>query len=863
MPIMLDDLNYPTIPNRPNKTKEHSNTTGSDADAIPKFNSNNTEYEQINPVNNSDNIEPIIPRRPHKNEVESDLPIATGIDSYNSDFSDTEKRAVEPGTPPIPSRPQKESKISYTEQSSSSLTDFLTESTRDASFDSHLSPEVHSTTLLNVHTNKANDITSGSVPMNSDIIVENSQMATEFIKNLSSIPVIPSRPTRKGNKNSTDISIPRTLSSSGSPEDEICDSEIYVENSVPTRPSVPERITKKTNVEELPIKQSISVPKADVKNAIPDSFHEKNGESRLNSDLGVSVYNEETFGDGEKTPGNSNSKITFKHDDESLSAVVSDVSSFNDDVETFLQEKEDNEANVKQAEHAEPIEQAEQIEQEGVERYSDEGHRQERELDGEESHHDSLESTEQLYITRETSNPASNEVSDGQTETSHDDMDDDTAMDDLNFSQGENEGDRTNNTGIYTIGEAIKGEGIPLSGVSEKNFFDVYSALSKGDSDIPQVTKSKEINNPTEPENVEDVSKGDSVELSVAKVTGVQENAQPLVPSRPNKKVIQGSLTTGKVPPPRPKKLSSKISAFQQLFNQEPLAPPQRPMKRQVESENKGSKKLSNDKLMFAESLQGVMGRGVPMPGMVNPNLLRKEVEGSIDKEISDTTQDEDFDTPRPERNVGKSEARRTKGPKGRRLPKSLKDPIKIESRPRFQLVLYKLWKFNFEAPQKEDELEPGSMNEDTEINGKQTIDSVLEEKTAEGDGLVSSEMSNIEATELTTEFDIYKNENDIELNIGVIEPTAEFEDKDRSQKLSHIESQGTELAPKLGEENQIELEADSTSVNEEIISSTPVSVQEDDIVREIVAPGVEYVQNSKDLESVAVVDNEVDNTST
>ena len=61
-------------------------------------------------------------------------------------------------------------------------------------------------------------------------------------------------------------------------------------------------------------------------------------EAELNS-----LNNSNTFGDGEVTPGNSDTKATFKNDEDVENENRTDSSSFDDDLETISQDNEDGE----------------------------------------------------------------------------------------------------------------------------------------------------------------------------------------------------------------------------------------------------------------------------------------------------------------------------------------------------------------------------------------------------------------------------------------------------------------------------------------------------------------------------------------
>lgn len=160
--------------------------------------------------------------------------------------------------------------------------------------------------------------------------------------------------------------------------------------------------------------------------------------------------------------------------------------------------------------------------------------------------------------------------------------------------------------------------------------------------------------------------------------------------------------TTKPKAPPKPKKLSSKIAAFQQMFNQE-TSPPKnsetnkstsKPDLETKTSENKEvPSRLSTDKMKFAQSLQGMMGKGIAMPGMVNPNVHQK-----IDTE--------EIESPDKEVKILNVKRGIAKGPRGKKLPKSLKNPVKVEVVPRFNSFILTIWELDFQSDSKSNEKE-------------------------------------------------------------------------------------------------------------------------------------------------------------
>lgn len=160
--------------------------------------------------------------------------------------------------------------------------------------------------------------------------------------------------------------------------------------------------------------------------------------------------------------------------------------------------------------------------------------------------------------------------------------------------------------------------------------------------------------------------------------TQTETGATPSIPARPPR---PSSKDKPKAPPPKPKKLSSKIAAFQQMFNQPATEAPQ-PQERSV-PEPRG--KLSSDKTSFAANLQNMMGPGIALPGMANPELLKKLAPASPEKEESQSKSDPGL----------KGAPRRAKGPRGKRLPKSVTD-AKIEESSDLKTAFYEVWEIDF-----------------------------------------------------------------------------------------------------------------------------------------------------------------------
>lgn len=189
----------------------------------------------------------------------------------------------------------------------------------------------------------------------------------------------------------------------------------------------------------------------------------------------------------------------------------------------------------------------------------------------------------------------------------------------------------------------------------------------------------------------------------------------PIVPKRPSKgSVVSSSESTDqssgaippaksgepkKAPPPKPKKLSSKIAAFQQMFNQP--APEAKP-----ESEPSRTKgKLSSEKKNFAANLQNIMGRGIALPGMANPELMQRmsETEKESEKTSEEKASEENATEAKTE-SLTPSIPRRARGPRGKRLPKSIQETtLKVESP--YKVTVHDVWSISFTKQEEESEV--------------------------------------------------------------------------------------------------------------------------------------------------------------
>lgn len=250
--------------------------------------------------------------------------------------------------------------------------------------------------------------------------------------------------------------------------------------------------------------------------------------------------------------------------------------------------------------------------------------------------------------------------------------------------------------------------------------------------------------------------------------------------------IEQEKLSNKPVAPPKPKKLSSKIAAFQQMFNQENLPlqgvpgpmPSSSPRTHLKIPENKETRsRLSNDKMKFAESLQGMMGKGIALPGMVNPNF---------NQNISDTTKDPEPTNEVKILNVKKGIA---KGPRGKKLPKSLKTPVNLEITSRFNSTVLTIWELNFQLDKVHDK---SRSEESTHDNTQNQTDDEKPDKAESSEYILRS------TEEQTDE----KDDHDVQLSSSDNSATSELNDEGEFSTPHNVTFETVKASASVNEKN-------------------------------------------------------------
>lgn len=380
--------------------------------------------------------------------------------------------------------------------------------------------------------------------------------------------------------------------------------------------------------------------------------------SELNSE--VKDISELDDSEGDKTPSNTKTKTTIKED----LKVTDDnsIHSFDDDLKTVLQERDDNEL----PDLAHDISNVHSS--------------------GETDRASSLTEDVNLDLNREESCESENKEIDEFTTESNE--------------KKSNEVENQSNSNEESEKKVGKDQEVSQMSklIDEKTSDDKYSGNIPHIPRRPKKSKAPtnesnfelfEVNASENPNSIDQKQKLIEISSDEAKsASSINEDSQKSETLHPEK------INSKPKAPPKPKKLSSKIAAFQQMFNQENAFPKnsesnKQHSKQDLEEKSPDNKdvpsRLSTDKMKFAQSLQGMMGKGIAMPGMVNPNFQQKmdtEEALSSNKEVK----------------IQSVKKGITRGPRGKKLPKSLKNPVNVEVPSRFSSFVLTIWELDFQS---------------------------------------------------------------------------------------------------------------------------------------------------------------------
>lgn len=219
------------------------------------------------------------------------------------------------------------------------------------------------------------------------------------------------------------------------------------------------------------------------------------------------------------------------------------------------------------------------------------------------------------------------------------------------------------------------------------------------DEAVTDIANTKEEKNDTEdkPDEASDTFKLPDVGGVPRDVSVTPTSNAPSIPQRPRPKNVKSSKeqneyekpqpTNKPKAPPKPKNLSSKIAAFQEMLYQGTAIAPSSnksatiPKKDDaVVESSSGPSRLSSDRMKFAQSLQGLVGKGMP------PELL---CSGPTENLVSS-----DDGTEMKTEKV--THITKSRGPKKKRLPSSLKNPAVLEAKTGFNITTSQLWVLDY-----------------------------------------------------------------------------------------------------------------------------------------------------------------------
>ncbi|WEJ94437.1 Altered inheritance of mitochondria protein 21 [Yamadazyma tenuis] len=337
------------------------------------------------------------------------------------------------------------------------------------------------------------------------------------------------------------------------------------------------------------------------------------------------VDNDDNDGDGDKTPGNSNTKISFKDDMPSDvdNLVGTDTSSFDDDQETVSQEKEEQlESNESHA--------PENMTKESI-----------------------IASNVMPIIPKRPAKfalPALDDSLSAKESSKETDGDIMPIIPIRPMKKKENQTDSKEVQSLASSGHiSIDDSSSNVSVETSKDSKSLETPLDHPPEDENHEAANEQPISKASSETKEVVTAADSVHLVQVK---------PIIP----------------------------IAAFQEMLNK---APSIGALDSNSGSVSRGQ--LSNSHIKFAQNLQGIVGKGFALPGMVDPSKDTLPIDHQ-----RDTIEAKILEDPHEVNEYGseaqKVSTRRAKGPRGKKLPKILSTPLSIRSESKFKIVEHNLW---------------------------------------------------------------------------------------------------------------------------------------------------------------------------
>ncbi|KAI5969288.1 AIM21 [Candida margitis] len=398
--------------------------------------------------------------------------------------------------------------------------------------------------------------------------------------------------------------------------------------------------------------------------------------------------------DGDKTPGNSNTKASFKENIDETDAADNESSSFNDDMETVLQESHessdggsDYSVHLASATQDIPVNglqesSAEFTKEEEPDNTGGKNDKNEKKQTGnarEEDHTDHKFEAEYASKGDDEENITTGEESLSTKEDPHTQDREEQERSVENPSATASKvpmiparparpagKSKTSNTSLDTDEDTtVEESGKQVSASDEVNQQNI--APNDSPKDSPGISSA-------EPSDLNKIVSNEPVVGDNTQKAAPEKNPVPKIPVRPTKRPDE-SKAGPKAPPPKPKKLSSKIEAFQQqLFNS---SSNHGKTSNSDTGTTNGGENISNKAPVHRRVFES---SGIPLPGMFNPALRPVAVEPKASKEES------------------LKETRTTKrvrGPRGKRLPQAVANASVVSESNR-DLEKGSLWAFTF-----------------------------------------------------------------------------------------------------------------------------------------------------------------------
>ncbi|QEU60886.1 Aim21 [Kluyveromyces lactis] len=262
-------------------------------------------------------------------------------------------------------------------------------------------------------------------------------------------------------------------------------------------------------------------------------------------------------------------------------------------------------------------------------------------------------------------------------------------------------------------------------------------------------TESSEVTSEKTPEEMpKETSEDSSVNAKPSSKEATPSNTSPKEGSPATQKKKQGKS------PPVPKKPSSKIAAFQQMFQNQQFQPEHTPSPKEPAAPKTGG--FSGNRAQFAQNLNGM----IALPGMAQLTpALAKRLGVSTSSDDAETGAEVETKDTKDEAELPKVPARskKTRGPH-KRLPKTVASIEKVETKSTSNISVVKTWSISFKPDlteraddqPMEAELTPGEAIEPPEPASPEDVEAEnLNEASPEEPLQIISESGNSDESEI------------------------------------------------------------------------------------------------------------------